>query len=132
MAERQILAVADAAPQRMDVGCADERTGGLDDGVVGAGLGDGLVEEADLADPLHHEALHHRGHGRPPITAGVDSMRGARSSSLPASGPWPMMLPRYSTIASTSPTVRPPDRPLTPGLGRSHHEIDCGLDDLGS
>jgi len=37
---------------------------GADDGVEGAGAGDGLVHHGDLADAAHHEAFHHGlGHG---------------------------------------------------------------------
>jgi hypothetical protein len=62
VAQGQALPLSDAAPESVHVGRADEGAGGRDRGVIGAGSRDGLVDEADLADPLHHKGSHHPRH----------------------------------------------------------------------
>jgi hypothetical protein len=62
VAERDVFPFADCAGDGVGVGGADEGGGGADDGVVRTGLRDGLLHDADLADPLHDKGFHRLGH----------------------------------------------------------------------
>ena len=58
MTQRQVATVSDGTSHGMHVRSADGGRSGLNDGIVGAGFGDGLLHNPNLVDPAHDEDLH--------------------------------------------------------------------------
>src|ERR1700722_1787925 len=58
--ESEVFTGADSAVNGVRVGGVDEGHRGLDDSVVGAGPGNGLVGETDVVETFHYKCLHGR------------------------------------------------------------------------